>query len=88
MALDIYYKQDILNVLRALCVAGQGPPIPAAQEMECAETTAIYRQGYLTALTAVALAFGLGTQAQSPTVGEQSVHLDHPFPNILTRQSL
>jgi len=47
MALDVYYRSDILNVLRAVYVADEGKP---GDEQ--------YERGFHTALVALAVAFG------------------------------
>jgi hypothetical protein len=75
MALDVYVKEDILNVLRALHVSSE---VPAALSVEllqdrdlpdrgepagCAthdqECILSYQRGFRSALASVALAFGL-----------------------------
>ena len=78
MALDVYFKQDILNILRATYVAHEGPAslmVDLLQDRElCAALDAadvplekllqIYRQGFCTALSAVGLAFGVVPEGQ------------------------
>jgi hypothetical protein len=75
MALDVYVKEDILNVLRALHVSSEVPAalsIEMLQERElpdrgepagCAthdeEYILSYQKGFRSALASVALAFGL-----------------------------
>ena len=73
MALDIYYKEDILNALRGLHVASEGPASLAVDLLCDPELRAsiesgaiplekllqIYRRGFHTALAAVGLSFGL-----------------------------
>jgi hypothetical protein len=70
MTLDVYYKQDILNVLRATYVASEGPAslvletladpdLPVEHEVLAEKMLHVYRQGFCTALAAVGLAFGL-----------------------------
>lgn len=67
MALDVYFKEDILNVLRATYVAGEGPAIlvtemlqdPELQNVPLDKLLGVYRRGFVTALGAVGLAFGL-----------------------------
>jgi hypothetical protein len=83
VALDVYFKQDILNVLRATYVANEGPASLVVELLKdrdlCAALDAadvplekllqIYRQGFCTALAAVGLAFGVVPEGR--LVGEQ-----------------
>ena len=67
MALDVYFRDDILNVLRATYAAADGPAAlltelardPDLRQMPVDRLVEVYRQGFCTALGAVALAFGL-----------------------------
>ena len=67
MALDVYFKEDILNALRAMYVAGEGPATLAVELLQDGDLRGvplekllqIYRRGFHTALAAVGLAFGL-----------------------------
>ena len=67
MALDVYFKEDVLNVLRATYVAGEGPATlvaemlqdPELQNVPLDKLLGVYRRGFVTALGAVGLAFGL-----------------------------
>ena len=63
MSLDVYFRDDVRNVLVALAVgAGESP-------------SAEYRRGYMAALQAVALGFGLGDVSQR---GQQVGRFDPP----------
>jgi hypothetical protein len=83
MALDVYFREDILNVLRATYIAGEGPAALVAEvlgDRDLAEVPAdkllqIYRRGFHTALGAVGLAFGLAplVEQASDRVGRRSV---------------
>ena len=55
MARDVYFRSDILNVLRSAHVASEG----AAAVCDDAEKLRIYRAGFDRALVSVGLAFGL-----------------------------
>jgi hypothetical protein len=73
VALDIYYKEDILNALRGLHVASEGPASLAVDllgdpdlrasiesgDVPLEKLLQIYRRGFHTALAAVGLSFGL-----------------------------
>jgi len=67
LALDVYFRDDILNVLRATYAAADGPAAllselvrdPELRQMPLDRLVEVYRQGFCTALGAVALAFGL-----------------------------
>jgi len=67
LALDVYFRDDILNVLRATYAAADGPAAlltelardPDLRHMPVDRLVEVYRQGFCTALGAVALAFGL-----------------------------
>jgi hypothetical protein len=67
VALDVYYREDILNVLRAMYVAGEGPATLVSEILEDQDLRGIplekllriYRRGFHTALGAVGVAFGL-----------------------------
>jgi hypothetical protein len=71
MALDVYFREDILNVLRATYAAGEGPAALVAEMLQDDEFQGVsldkllqvYRQGFNTALGAVGLAFGLDARA-------------------------
>jgi hypothetical protein len=84
MALDVFYKQDILNVLRATCVASEGSASLMVemlgdedlQGVPVEKLMAIYRRGFQTALASVGLAFGLvpvEREQAAPRVQEQPV---------------
>jgi len=67
MALDVYFKEDIRNVLRATYVASEGTATLVAELLQdpelcnvpLAKLLRVYREGFLHALGAVGLAFGL-----------------------------
>ncbi len=72
MPLDVYFRENIANVLRSVNMAGGGTAAIVNQEIEkamrkegqidaadLAEHLGIYRQGYRDALGAVAAAFGI-----------------------------
>ena len=72
MALDIYFKEDILNVLRATYAASEGSATLVADIMQDPELRnvpldkllRIYRRGFNTAIGAVGLGFGLDSLCQ------------------------
>jgi hypothetical protein len=76
MALDIYYKEDILNALRGLHVAGAGSASlmseiladPELQDLPLDKLLRVYQRGFNTGLVSVALSFGLDETAK-PQVG-------------------
>jgi hypothetical protein len=78
MALDVYFREDILNVLRATYVASEGPATLAVELLQDGDLRGvplekllqIYRRGFHTALAAVGLAFGL---VPSEPVGQSLV---------------
>jgi hypothetical protein len=67
LALDVYFREDILNVLRATYAAADGPAAllselirdPELRHVPLDRLVQVYRQGFCTALGAVGLAFGL-----------------------------
>jgi len=67
MALDVYFREDILNVLRSTFVASEGSftlvtqllEDPDFQNVPIQKLINIYRQGVITALGSVGIAFGL-----------------------------
>lgn len=67
MAFDVYFKEDILNALRSVYAANEGAAglacellqDPDLQGVELTRLMQIYRRGFVTALGAVGLAFGL-----------------------------
>ena len=79
MAMDVYFRQDILNVLRATYVACEGPASLALEMLQDQELQgvplekllSVYQHGFQTALASVALAFGLVALGQ-----EQGGHAD------------
>lgn len=70
MAVDVYLKQDILNILRATYAAGDGPASMLAELLEGLDDhqvqllLKVYRQGFNAALGAVGLAFGIDGSPQ------------------------
>ena len=73
MAVDVYFKEDIAQILAAVDQAGGGTAALVNEEIEraaqnghaletaeLADHLRIYRQGYRDALNAVATAFGIG----------------------------
>ena len=75
MPVDVYFKQDIAQILSAVDQAGGGTAALVNQEIEratqnghaleteeLADHLRIYRQCYRDALNAVATAFGIGTR--------------------------
>jgi hypothetical protein len=81
MALDVYFKEDILNVLRATYVASEGPATlvaevlqdPALRDVPLDKLLRIYRRGFLTAIGAVGIAFGLDSCNHEKDLMEQSL---------------
>jgi hypothetical protein len=77
MALDVYFREDIANILRSVNMAGSGRASIVNREIakaagkdgqldaaDLADRLDIYEQGYLDALGAIAAAFGIvGTQS-------------------------
>lgn len=67
MALDVYFREDILNILRATYVASEGTSTlvtqvlndPDFRNVPIHKLLDIYRRGFVTALGSVGLAFGL-----------------------------
>lgn len=70
MGLDVYFRRDIANVLRATACASEGSMSTAVQllgdtgivgahGMDVEQTVQIYRQGVRNTLLSVGLAFGL-----------------------------
>lgn len=86
MALDVYFREDIANILRSVNLAGgstaaivrqeiekamcQGPPIGTANLADHLDT---YQQGYRDALGAVAAAFGILSSRTPEVVPEMLV---------------
>lgn len=67
MALDVYFRDDIKNILRATLVASEGSAAlvgdllqdPDLDQVMAHKLMQVYKQGFASALGAVALAFGL-----------------------------
>jgi len=74
MALDVYFRDDIRNILRSAYIAGEGPAALVAELLQAPELGGVpmtkllrvYREGYLQALNAVGLAFGLDLSLPAP----------------------
>ena len=70
MALDVYFREDIKNILRATLVASEGSAAlvgdllqdPDLDQAAARKLMQVYKQGFASALGAVALAFGLDVQ--------------------------
>jgi hypothetical protein len=84
VALDVYYKQDLYNALRAAYAANEGPATLVAEMLEDKELQdipldvllRIYRRGFHAALGVIALAFGLDELERGPQ-GRVSVEPHH-----------
>lgn len=67
MSFDVYFKEDILNILRSTYAASEGSASlvlemledPDLKDVPVRKLLNIYRRGFATALGAVGLAFGL-----------------------------
>ena len=70
--LDVFFKEDIKNILRATLVASEGSANLIAQlvadDHDAARLVEMYRQGYGAALDSIALAFGVQPSSKSQTV--------------------
>ena len=74
MALDVYFREDILNVLRATLAASGAPASLLSEfandarlsDVPLDRLVDVYRQGFCTALGAVGLAFGLDSPVRCP----------------------
>lgn len=81
MALDIYFRDDIRNVLRSAYLASEGPAAlvaellrdPELQNVSMGKLLSVYREGYLQALNAVGVAFGLVPEAGSDGMPTQAI---------------
>jgi hypothetical protein len=91
LALDVYFRDDILNVLRATYAAADGPAAllgelvrdPELRQLPLDRLVEVYRQGFCTALGAVALAFGLDpAERHSNSGGGFPTPADWPEPQI------
>lgn len=93
MALDIYYKRDILNSLRGLHMAGAGSASlmdeiladPELRGLPLEKLLQVYQRGFNTALVATGLSFGLvpepGPQVEK---GGQQKELERDFLTLLS----
>jgi len=80
MGLDVYFRRDIANVLRATACASEGgvslavellnSPEPRSETTDQKMLIAAYRQGVLNTLVSVGLAFGLETVGSQKQVRE------------------
>ena len=67
MALDVYFKEDVQNILRATLVASEGSAAlvgelledPELDQLTAGKLMYVYKRGFASALGAIALAFGL-----------------------------
>ena len=67
MALDVYFKEDVHNILRATLVASEGSAAlvaellkdPDLDQASAGKLMYVYERGFASALGAIALAFGL-----------------------------
>jgi len=83
MALDIYFRDDIRNVLRSVYIASEGAAAliaelmrdPELQNVSVQKLLGVYREGYLQALNAVGLAFGLNDQPEPQIAPVQNARL-------------
>jgi len=80
MGLDIWFKEDIANILRAAdeanlsALAASDPAAVAGVAGESAvEVRRAYRRGFVAALATLALALGLPTAGPGPRVREELV---------------
>jgi hypothetical protein len=98
MALDVYFREDILNVLRSAYVASEGSASLVTQVLQDPELRnipvqkllSIYRQGFVTALGSVGIAFGLEaipegraryvTHSLEPASGTEPVSMNTAVP--------
>lgn len=69
MSLDVYFRDDIANILRAVNQAGEGMAVemPTKDDGEVRELAA-FRRGFRAALGAVATAFGLIEESKDERV--------------------
>lgn len=85
MSLDIWFKEDIANILRAaneanlsaLAVAGGADPAEDAPHTHSAELRRAYREGFVAALVTLSLAFGLSTPAGTGDIFTTEAHRPH-----------
>ena len=74
MALDVYFKEDILNALRSAAAANGGAmgmiaewqSDPELRNVNAAKLAAIYERGFQQALGSIGLAFGVIDMPQPP----------------------
>ena len=67
MALDVYFREDVQNILRATLVASEGSAAlvgellqdPDLDQLSAGKLMHVYKRGFASALGAIALAFGL-----------------------------
>jgi len=82
MALDVYFRDDIRNILRSVYVASEGPTAlvaellqdPELKNVPITKLLAIYRTGYQQALNAVGIAFGLNDLPEPQIALVQNTH--------------
>jgi len=93
MALDIYFRDDIRNVLRSVYIASEGPAAliaelmrdPELQNVSVQKLLGVYREGYLQALNAVGLAFGLDREPPAPAIAQPRADLIQPVSSAAER---
>lgn len=86
MPLDMYFREDIRNVLRATFVASEGSAglagellhDPTLQNVPLNKLLYIYRKGFVNALGAVGVAFGLDAGYRDAEQGLRSVFPPEP----------
>lgn len=79
MALDVYFREDVAQILSAVNLASGGTATLVNEEVakamragwqlgaeELVDHLRIYRRGYRDAIEAVAVAFGIASKDQSP----------------------
>ena len=74
MALDVYFKEDILNALRSAAAANGGAmgmiaewqSDPELRNVNAAKLAAIYERGFQQALGSIGLAFGVVEPQRPP----------------------
>ena len=82
MALDVYFREDLANVLSAVDMGGGGTVAFIHEEIQKAQRAGrqfsdeelidhlrIYRQGYKDALAAIAAAFGIAPETYALNAG-------------------
>jgi len=73
MALDVFFKEDIRNILKSIYIASEGAILladdllqePELSEIPLGTLLRIYRKGFVTALGSIGIAFGLDSASTS-----------------------